>query len=359
MNSDDSTYYVDWHTLRDFAIEALMKASVLPEDAFIIADTLVETELRGTDTHGIARLAPYIRMISEGNMNPRPNLSIVKETPITALIDADNGVGNLICVKATEIAIEKARNSGVSIVGVKNSTHCGALVYYPMMALKLDMMGFMTVNGPPVIPAYGGTTKLLASNPYAVAIPAGDELPIVIDMALTAVAMGKIRRKAILGEKLPLGWALDRNGKATEDAEEAVNHGFFTWIGDHKGYSLAVLANILCGVLTGSAFGPQTFPPWHMAAEYGSELLRQGHFIMVLAVENFMPIDEFQNRMDAMIRETKTSKLAKGFDRIYLPGERGFECKAQRLKTGIPISQLVWKSLMRVKKALGLSSSLE
>ena len=173
MENNDKVHYIDWSKLRDFTAEALAKAGVPPNDAAIIADTMVEADLRGVDTHGVIRLAPYIRMISEGNMNPRPNLSIVRETPITAIIDADDGVGNLVSVKATEIAIQKAQNSGVGIVGVKNSTHNGMLAYYPMMALKHDMIGLMTTNAPPQIPAYGGITRLLSTNPYAAAIPAG------------------------------------------------------------------------------------------------------------------------------------------------------------------------------------------
>ena len=359
MNNKDKIHYIDWSKLKDFATEALSKAGVFHEDAAIIADTLVEADLRGVDTHGVALLAQQVRMISEGNMNPRPNLSIIKETPMTAVIDADNGVGNLICGKATEIAIKKAENSGVGIVAAKNGTLCGALAYYPMMALKHDMMGFITINGPPLVPAYGGITKLLSTNPYAAAIPAGDELPVVIDMASTTVARHKLKLKAESGEKAPSGWALNRYGEPTDDPEEALGHGFPAWLGGYKGYALAVLANILSGVLSGSAFGPQNYPPYNIKAEPGSQLVRTGHFIVVLSISNFMPIGEFKSRMDAMIRETKASELAKGFNRIYLPGEPEFEEKDKRLKTGIPLRQTVWEDLLKMQEKLGLSSSLE
>ena len=355
MSGNDKIHYIDWRRLRDFATEALEKASVIHEDAAIIADTLVEADLRGIDTHGIIRLAPFANMLSKGILNPRPTLSIVKESPVTALIDADNGVGNLVSFRAAEIAIQKAKKSGVGIVGVRNSTHNGVLAYYAMMGLKHDMIGFMTTNCPPEVPAYGGITRLLSTNPMAAAIPAGNELPVVIDMATTVVAGGKVRRAAALGKKLPPGWGLDRYGEPTDDPNEVLEHGFFAWMGGPKGYGLAVLVNILSGVLTGGPFSPQTFPPVGRS-EYGIPLVREGHFIMMLKIENFMPVAEFKSRMDAMIRETKASELAKGFSRVYLPGEPEFEQKNQRLKTGIPINPRVWAGLLEVKEKFGLPS---
>lgn len=355
MSDSGKTHYVDSDRLRGFATEALAKAGVAQQDAAIVADTMVEADLRGIDTHGMVRLAPYIRMISEGNMNPRPNLSIIKETPVTALIDADDGIGNLVSVKAAEIAIRKARDSGVGLVGVKNSTHNCMLAYYPMMALKYDMIGLMTTNAPPQIPAYGGITNVLSTNPYAAAIPAGEELPVVVDMATTVVAGGKVRLYANLDKKIPPGWGMDRHGQPTDDPKEVLEHGFLAWLGGAKGYALAVLANILAGVLTGGPFSPETFGPYS-SAEYGSQLFREGHFIMVLRVDNFMPIDEFKGRMDAMIREFRASQPSEGFNRVMLPGEPEFEQKEQRLKTGIPLSHMLWERLVGVKEKFGLSS---
>jgi len=355
MSDNDKIHYVDWCQLRDFTTEALTKVDVPREDAAIIADTFVEADLRGVDTHGILRLAPYIKMFSEGNINPHPNFSIVKETPITALIDADDAAGNLASFRAAEIAIEKAKNSGAGIVGVKNSTHNCMLAYYPMMALKHDMIGLMTTNAPPQIPAYGGVTKILSTNPYAAAIPAGGELPVVLDMASTLVALGKVRLSAALGKRIPLEWGLDGNGEPTDDPNELLTgSGFLAWLGGPKGYALAVLANILSGVLTGGSFGPQNFPPYS-TAEYGNQLVREGHFIMVFRIDNFMPVDEFKSRMDAMIREIKASEPAKGFNRVLLPGEPEFETKNQRLKTGIPLSHPVWEKLIGVKEKYGLT----
>jgi LDH2 family malate/lactate/ureidoglycolate dehydrogenase len=357
MNASRDVHLVDRQVLKDFCAEAIEKQGVTPKDAEIVADTMVEADLRGVESHGVIRLAPYVRMISEGNMNPRPRLSLINETPVTAVMDADNGIGNVVCYKAANLAIQKAASSGVSVVGVKNGTHCGALAYYAMMALKHNMISLLTLNGPPLVPAYGGVTRLFSTNPYAAAIPAGNELPVVIDMATTVVAGGKIRLKANSGEKIPLGWALNRFGEPTEDAREALENGFYAWIGGHKGYALALLADILAGVLTGGSFNVATFPPYNNA-EYGSQIVRQGCLIIVLKIENFVPIEYFKARMDELIRDIKASELARGFERIYLPGERAFEEKERRLKMGIPISLGLWDNLMAIKKRFNLQTDL-
>ena len=317
---------------------------------------MVEADLRGVDTHGVVRLAPYIRMIKEGNMNPRPRLSVIKETPVSAIVDADNGVGNLASYAAAEIAIGKAKSAGVGMVGVRNSTHNGHLAYYPMMALKHDMISLMTTNGPPQTPAYGGISRVLSTNPFAVAVPAGEELPVVLDMATTMVAGGKVRLSATLGKKIPLGWGLDHNGEPTDDPNAVLKEGgFLAWLGGAKGYSLSVIANILSGVLTGGPFNRKTFGDYS-SAEYGNQMVRMGHFIMVFNIDNFMPVGEFKSRMDDMIRDFRASEPAKGFERVYLPGEPEFICKSQRLKTGIPISHTVWKQMIEMKEKLSLAS---
>jgi len=353
---NDQVHNTDAHRLRNFAAQALEQAGISHEGAEIVADCMVEADLRGRDTHGVVRLAPYIRMIREGNMNPRPRLSVIRETPVSAIIDADNSVGNLASHAAAEMAIGKAKSAGVGMVGVRNSTHNGELAYYPMMALKHDMISLMTTNAPPQIPAYGGISRVLSTNPFAAAVPAGEELPVVLDMATTLVAGGKVRLSGALGKKIPLGWGFDRNGEPTDDPNAVLKEGgFLAWLGGAKGYSLSVFANILAGVLTGGPFNRKTFGDYS-SAEYGSQMVREGHFIMVLNIDNFMPVAEFKSRMDDMIRDFRASEPAKGFERVYLPGEPEFKCKSQRLKTGIPISHTVWKQMIEMKEKLGLAS---
>ncbi len=351
---DEQVHHIDAQGLRIFAAQALEQGGLSPEDAAIVADCLVEADLRGVETHGVVRLPAYLRMIKEGNMNPRPRLSVIRENQVSAVIDADDGVGNLVSYRAAERAIEKAIQAGVGIVGVRNSTHNGEQAYYPMMALKHDMIGLMTTNAPPQTPAYGGLSRVLSTNPIAVAVPAGVELPVVLDMATTQVAVGKVRLSATLGKKIPLDWGLDRNGVPTDDPDTVLKEGFLAWLGGAKGYSLSVIANILAGVLTGGPFSRATFGDYS-SAEYGSQKVREGHFIMVLNIENFMPLAEFKSRMDEMIRDFRSSEPAQGFARVYLPGELEFERKSQRLKSGIPISHAVWKTLTEVKVRLGLT----
>ncbi len=195
---DDLVHNIDADRLRNFAAQALEQGGIRPEGAAIVADCLVEADLRGVDTHGVVRLDGYLRMMKEGNMNPRPRLSVIRETPVSAVIDADNAVGNLASHAAAEMAIGKAKSAGVGVVGVRNSTHNGALAYYPMMALKHDMISLMTTNAPPQTPAYGGTSLVLSTNPFAAAVPAGEELPVVLDMATTMVAVA-LRQTTLCG----------------------------------------------------------------------------------------------------------------------------------------------------------------
>ena len=334
--------------MEQFGTAVLSRVGVPPEDARVVVQSLVEAELRGVTTHGLMRLRPYARMVVEGNMNPRPKITTISETSNSTLLDADNGIGNLICVRATEAAIEKARGRGLAMVGVRNSTHCGALAYYPMLALPHDCIGLMTSNGPPLVPPYGALTRILGTNPYAAAVPAGDALPVVIDMGITVAAAGKVRVRANLNQKLPPGWARERHGRPTEDAYEAMAHGFLNWMGDHKGSALAILANILSGVLTGGAYLASDYQHFDRA-EYGSYRFVQGHSIIVIDIASFMVPSEFKARMDAMISEIKAAPAAPGFDGVYLPGELEYICRETRLARGIPlvgpvIEDLKWLS---------------
>ncbi len=336
--------------LKDFCGEAFTSVGVPEDSAVIIADSLVETELRGVETHGVTRLPGYIRMLQEGKTNPRPNIRVVREGPAMVLLDADDAHGIVAGVRAMEIVIEKAKDVTVAVAGVRNSTHCGALAYFTEMAIEHGMVGFMTVMAPPTVPPYGGKTSVLSTSPWSFAIPAGEELPIVLDMASTVVAGGKLVLAAKKGEKVPLGWALDKDGKPTDDPVKALG-GLFQWIGGPKGYGLAVVAEVLSGVLTGGTFG-QSMPP--LVLPYGSSIFRQGHFQAALNISHFMPISEFTGRIDQLIRELKSSERIEGVEEIFLPGEPEWIKKAQRLKSGIPLSNAVWNDLKSLRTRLRL-----
>lgn len=352
--NEKQEHIVHAQLLKEFCADALTLVAVPEVDAEIIADSMVEAELRGIDTHGVTRLAGYIRMLREGNMNPRPNIKVVAESPSMVLLDADDAVGNLAAVRAMEMVIKKAKEVTVAVTAVRNSTHCGALAYYTMMAIPHGMIGFMTSDSPPIVPPYGGKTRSISTNPWCFAIPAGEELPVVLDMATTVVAGGKIRLAAKKGERIPMDWALDADGKPTDDPVRALK-GFLQWMGGPKGYGLAVVADILAGVLTGGPFG-RNIPP--LLEPYGSGLVRQGNFLAALNISHFMPLSQFTARVDQLIRDLKSSERIEGVEEILLPGEPEFRKKAQRLESGIPLSTAVWDELENVRAQLGLERSI-
>lgn len=344
--------------LTDFAAEAFVKAGVSLGDARVIAEALVEADLTGKETHGVTRVPSWYKMLSEGNMNPTPSIRVLRETPATALLDADNAVGIIACARAMDMAIEKAGRVSLGAVGVNNSTHCGALAYFPLRAAARGMIGFMTSNAAAVVPPYGSVTRIFATNPHCWAIPAGAESPVVLDMACTTVAGGKLRLADKKGEKIPPGWGLDRNGAPTDDPHEVMSEGFLQWLGGPKGFGLAFVADVLSGVMTGGGYGLRDFPPASMM-QYGSVIARQGHFLLAIDVEAFMPANRFKERMDTLIKDVRSCKPAPGFTRVCVPGEQSFEKKARRLKEGIPIDAAVWNELQELRSCLGMMSELD
>jgi len=349
----EEVHIAQTEALRNFCIEALIHLRAPDGDAAIIADSMVEADLRGVGTHGVLRLPGYARMLREGNMNPQPSIKVIQESNSTAVLDVDNAVGNLAAARAMELAISKARDASIGVITVRNSTHCGALACYTTMAIEKDMIGFMTSNGPPIVPAYGGKTRCFSTNPWSFGIPAGEELPIVLDMATTVAAGGKIRVASIKGEKIPLDWALDKDGVPTDDPVKVMSGGFYQWIGGPKGYGLAVVTDVLAGILSGGGFGQMLAP---LKEPYGSNLIRQGHFVAALNIEAFMPLTEFTGRVDQMIRGLKASERINSMEEIRLPGERGLKMKEERLKSGIPLISQVWDELKNLRKELNISS---
>ncbi len=313
--------------LRHLAIAALQKAGVADDDARIIADVLVESELRGVATHGMVMLPLYIRRLQRGQVNPRPDIRVVKESPSHALFDGDNGPGHLVAVKAMSACVEKARKNQIGVVGVRNSNHFGMAAYYAMMALAENLIGFSATNTPPLIAPYGGTTPTFGNNPFAIAIPAGHDFPIVLDIAVSNVAFGKVFQAKQAGQKIPLSWALDKQGRPTDDPEVAYQAALLQSMGEHKGYGLSVVIDILTGVLTGALFA-RDIPPTGIGV---------GHFFTAFNPELFMSADEFGERLGRMTAQVKESSLADGAERVYLPGEKEHLCREERLKKGIPL----------------------
>ncbi len=337
--------------LRTFTLEVFQKVGVSREDAELVTDSLIEANLRGVDTHGVTRmLNVYIKRLQVGVMSPRTSLVVVRERPSTALIDCHNSIGQVGATRAMQMAIRKAKETGTAFVAVTHSNHYGAAAYYAMMALDHGMIGFSATNAPAAVAPTGGRKPLLGTNPLAVAIPAGEELPVVLDFATTVVARGRIVLYAKQNKPLEPGWAFDEMGRPTVDPQAALR-GLLAPIGGYKGYGLALVVDILAGILTGSNYGGH-FPGFLADnMETPSDI---GSVFAAVNIDSFMDLSEFKARMDAALREIKQSPLAEGAQRIYIPGEIEFETKAERLKNGIPVPEPIVKEFIALGAELGV-----
>lgn len=347
---------INHEKLMRFVQTAFEKLGVPAADAQIAADTLVSADLRGVDTHGVIRFSPhawYVKWLSDGSMTAKPNIRIISETPSTALLDGDRGMGMVIGHRAMKLAIEKAKQSGIGMVGVRNSRHYGMSAQYAMQALAHDMIGIaMTNAGRQVVPTFGREARF-GTNPMCFAVPADKELPFVLDMATTTAAAGKLELAARLEKIIPVGWALDEKAEATQDprvaqkARRLLPLGGSRDSGSHKGYGLAVLVEILCGVLTGTltALNDDQDP--------------RGHFFGAIRVDAFRPVTEFKRDMDRLIRELKSTPPIEGQKRVYVAGEIEFETSEERAERGIPLLPSVLKGLREVSEQLGVRYDLE
>jgi ureidoglycolate dehydrogenase (NAD+) len=334
--------------LKSFCIQILKKVHVPSQDAGIVADTLLQADLRGNNSHGIVRLPIYIKRILLGLVNPKPNMRIIKESVNTALYDGDFGLGQVSSFNAMKIAMNKAELNNIGAVGVRNSSHLGATAYYAMMALPQDMIGFACSNTPPLMPAPGGTKAVIGNNPFAFAVPAGEELPIVLDMACSIAAQGKIILAMNKGEKIPEGWAVNSQGLPTTDSVEALE-GLLLPIGGPKGYGLAIIVDIFAGLLTGAAFGSG------VASIYKDFQNRQrnGHFFMALKISSFMEPLLFKKRIDNLIQQIKQSPLTPGVQEIFLPGEIAFKTAERNIKEGLTLPTSIMDKITKMAEEIG------
>ena len=342
---------VDAAALRRFCGQAFERAGVPAEDAATVADTLVEADLRGVHSHGVWYLSTYTRRLRGGGLNPRPAVRVLRETPVLALLDADRAMGQVAGVRAMHLAMEKATTSGVGVVTVRNSNHLGAAAYYALLAARKNQIGFAVSDAEPTMAPWGGTKAVVGNNPMAYAIPAEEEFNIVLDMAQSVVAWGKIFLAAQRGERIPITWALGADGTPTEDPHEAMA-GLLLPVGGYKGYGLATVMEILSSVLVGATFGADMAP---MSDDSASQDV--GHFFMALDIGHFMPLDAFRERMAHLIREHRGVPRGAGVERIYLPGEIEHDRRVQRLGAGIPLEPYVITALMALGKELDLDTT--
>jgi LDH2 family malate/lactate/ureidoglycolate dehydrogenase len=347
--------YVDADSLRHFVSELLSALDVPPHDAWTTADVLVAADLRGVDSHGVARLYQYIKRIREGLIEVRPKVEIVHETPVSLRIDAGNGLGQVASHFAMTKVIEKAQESGIGMATVFHSNHYGIAGYYAMMALKYHMIGWCFTNTTPLVMPTFGKKIMTGTNPIAVAVPAKDERPWVLDMATSVVPRGKLEVAARKGLAMPTGWAVDNEGMPTTDPLAALSGGSpmplggTRELGGHKGYDLAIFVDILSGVLSGSAYGP------HLAGFWGSERPSDiGHFFMAFRPDLFMPTGLFRDRMDDMLRELKDCPPARGAERVLVAGQPEDEATEHHKITGVPLDPKTAQSLRTLSEELGV-----
>ena len=316
-----------------FLTTALERIGLPAADAATVAQLMTEAEVQGSDGHGVIRLVPYARRIRAGGINLEPHIRVEKEKAGMALLDGDNGMGHLVMKKATELAIAKARQCGVAWVGSRMSNHAGPASLYARMALPHDMVGmYFAVGNANHLPPWGGVEMLLSTNPIAVAVPAGREPPVVLDMATTVAAYGKVKARAQRGEAMPEGWMIDRNGQPLTDPRRA-EEGFLLPIGGYKGYGLAMVVGLLAGTLNGAAMGTEVID----FNKDQATITNTGQAILVIDPDAFGEVDAFKARVDKLVRELRGSERMPGVERIWMPGEQSHAKRLANERDGLAL----------------------
>ena len=334
--------------LRNFAALAFERVGVPADDARTIAHLMIEADLQGSDGHGIFRLPQYVRRLKAGGVNPRPQIRIERERTAMAVVNGDNAQGHLAMKFAAELAIRKAKSAGSAWVGVRWGNHAGPASLYAKMAMREGMIGmYFAVGNANHLPPWGGEDMLLSTNPIAVAIPAGEEPPIVLDMATTVAAFGKVKTMAQRGETMPEGWMVDREGKPLTDPRR-MNDGFLLPIGGYKGYGLALVFGILAGTLNGAAMGRDVVD---FNADDATPT-NTGQAILAIDIEAFEDLDAFKRSIDVLSRDIRNSERLKGVERIWLPGEQSAMKYDDRSARGIPLPAPLLASLDKLAKEL-------
>lgn len=325
--------------------------------AQLAADVLLAADLRGIDSHGVARLSGYVRLWEKKRVNAKPQIKIIHETPSTATVDADEALGLISAPFAMQVAIEKAKQCGSGWVSVMNSNHFGIAGYHSMMALEHEMIGFAMTNASPLVAPTFSKERMLGTNPISVAVPALKEQPFVLDMATSSAANGKLEIAQREGKSIPLGWVQDKEGNDSTDANALKSGGALLPLGSshdaagHKGYGLGALVDILCAVTGGANYGPWV-PPFvafldPLPNQPGKGL---GHFVGAIRIDAFRPANEFKQHMDNWIKRFKNAETIAGAERVLIPGEPEFASAAERTQNGIPLNENVVNDLKELGK---------
>ena len=336
--------------LKRFIESVFVKEGLPAGDSEQIAALMAEADLQGSDGHGVIRLPNYIKRIRAGGVNKTPKIKVVHERSAMAVVDGDNGMGHLVVSYAVDLAIEKAREAGVAWVNTRFSNHAGPASLYSRKPLQHDMLGlYFAVGNANHLPPWGGADMLLSTNPISAGIPAAEEPPVVLDMATTVAAYGKVKVKAKLGEMMPEGWMIDRQGKPLLDPKRA-EEGFLLPIGEHKGYGLALIVGLLAGTLGGAAMGRDVI-------DFNSNahgVTNTGQAILVLDLAAFGDPAHFKQSVDRLVRDIRQSARLPGVERIWIPGEQSFEKRKKYGQNGIPLPGVVVDELHHLADSMGL-----
>jgi L-2-hydroxycarboxylate dehydrogenase (NAD+) len=333
--------------------DALTKADLPAADAAKVAELMAEADLTGADAHGVFRLPQYVRRLRAGGVNPKPNIAVTKTAAATALVDGDNGMGHLVMARAAETAIELARETGVAWVGARRSNHAGSAGVYAALPLAQDMIGiYSVVASANHMAMWGGAETLLGTNPLAVAIPAGEEAPVVLDIATTVVSYGTVKNYRLQGKAMPEGWMVSRGDGGPLTDPQKSDEGLLLPIGGYKGSGLALVLGLLAGTLNGAAFGRDVIDFNHD----DESACDNGHFIIALDVGRFLPLPSFRAEVDRHMRDLRTSQRLPGVDAIRLPGAERRARRDDRLRNGVPMPPELIAQLDKLAGELGVRS---
>jgi LDH2 family malate/lactate/ureidoglycolate dehydrogenase len=338
--------------LARFAAAVYTQAGLPEPDAQLLADTLVQADLWGHQSHGVLRLGWYLARLRTGTMRAVTEPRFVVDAGAVAVIDGQDGVGQVLARLAAQEALRRAREHGIGAVGVRNSNHFGTAMYYTLMAPQDGCVAFLTTNASPAMAPWGGREKLVGNNPWSIAAPAGRHAPMVMDIANTAVARGKIYLARQRGEPIPEGWAIDTQGLPTTDAQAAID-GIILPMAQHKGYVIAMMMDMLAGVLTGSGFGDQVHGPYQAQHRSGC-----GHLMIALNIEAFQPVASFNARMEQYIDQLKAVPPAAGFDEVCYPGELEARNARRHGAQGLSLPADTLADLAVIAKDTGLTREL-
>ncbi|MBL7871291.1 MAG: Ldh family oxidoreductase [Cyclobacteriaceae bacterium] len=358
----DQPTLISAEQLKEFTINVFLHFGVPKADAVQAADVLSLSDLRGIDSHGVARLHTYFDMFKLARINPKPKITIARERKSVCTVDGDNGLGLVVGPHANQIAMDKADAHGSGWVSVCNTNHYGIASYYSLKALERDMIGWSMTNTTKLVAPLWGAERMLGTNPISIAFPGLKNKPIVIDLATSAAAYGKIEIAKRKGKKIPTGWIINKEGDMTDQPADMIEGGALLPLGSqrdlggHKGYALSAMVDILTSVLSGANWGPFA-PPFALRQEIPSRSVGKGigHFFGAMQIDGFMDVPEFKLRIDEWIEVFRNTKPVKGQKAVLIPGDPEHEEEVIRRKTGIPLIPAVINDLTDISKQTGIA----